>query len=190
MEMTDRGLCPVADPSALFLADRRPDAPGSVVACVMEGTRPLCVEVQALVSDHTAVLARRVAQAIDQSRLSMLVAVLQERARVRLKERDVYASIAGNVRVGEPGADLAVALAIAGAESGRAIEADTAVMGEIGLGGEVRQMPHAPRRLGEVARLGFGRAVVPASTPDVPGLELIRVPDLGHALDATGLRAD
>ncbi len=188
MEMTERGLTSVADPSALFLADRRPAAPGSVVAAVMEGARPLCVEAQALVTDKSAPIARRVAQSIDGSRLAMLVAVLQQRANVELNERDVYASIAGGVRVAEPGADLALALAIAGARADRVIEPDTVVIGELGLGGEVRQVAHAPRRLNEALRLGFRRAIVPISTPDVRGITLVRVADIGEGLAAT-LRA-
>jgi DNA repair protein RadA/Sms len=187
MEMTGEGLLPVADPSALFLADRRTGAVGSVVTCVLEGSRPLCVEAQALVAEKSNAIARRFPTAIDSNRLSMLAAVLQQHAGVQLSERDVYASIAGGVRVAGPGADLAVALAIAGAEAARSIAADTVVMGEVGLGGEVRQVPQAPRRLHEASRLGFRRAIVPASTPDVDGIQLERVPDLTHALRAAAL---
>jgi DNA repair protein RadA/Sms len=186
MEMTEAGLAPVADPSALFLADRREHAPGSVVAAVMEGARPLCVEAQALVAPKTAALPRRIGQAVDNSRLAMLVAVLQQWPAFGLAEHDVYASIAGGVRVAEPGGDLALTLAIAGAATGRAVEPDTVVIGELGLGGEVRQVAHAPRRLAEALRLGFRRAIVPASTPDVQGLTLLRVADLAAALDTTG----
>ncbi len=187
MEMTQSGLCAVDDPSALFLADRRPGASGSVVAAILEGTRPLCVEVQALVTDQSAGLARRVAQAIDGNRLAMLAAVLQQRARVPIKDRDVYASVAGGVRVGEPGVDLAIALALASARDDFPIDPDTVVIGEIGLGGEVRQVPHGPRRLHEALRLGFRRAIVPMSTPDVRGMTLMRVADVVEALVATGL---
>jgi DNA repair protein RadA/Sms len=187
MEMTETGLRAVDDPSALFLADRRPGAAGSVVTCVMEGSRPMCVEVQALVSESHAQVPRRVAQAVDGNRLAMLCAVLEERARVSLKQREVYASVAGNIRVDEPGADLAVAVAVASATRRTAIESHTVVIGELGLGGEVRQAPHAPRRVNEALRLGFRRAIVPMSTPDARGMQLIRVPDLRHALDATGI---
>jgi DNA repair protein RadA/Sms len=184
MEMTASGLVPVTDPSALFLADRRVGATGSVVAAVMEGTRPLCVEVQSLVVPTGAPIPRRVAQAFEGNRLSMLVAVLQQRAGVALANQDVYASVAGGVRVSEPAADLAVALAIAGARNDCAVDADTIVIGEIGLGGEIRQVPQAPRRLAEARRLGFRRAIVPVSTPDVRGMTLRRVGDLREALVA------
>jgi DNA repair protein RadA/Sms len=184
MEMTASGLVPVSDPSALFLTDRRLGATGSVVTAVMEGTRPLCVEVQSLVAPTGAPIPRRIAQAFEGNRLSMLVAVLQQRAGIALANQDVYASVAGGVRVAEPAADLAVALAIAGARDDRAVHSDTIVVGEIGLGGEIRQVPQAPRRLLEALRLGFRDAIVPTSTPDVPGMTLRRVGDLRQALGA------
>ncbi len=187
MEMTGDGLLPVSDPSALFLADRRAGASGSVVAAVLEGTRPLCVEVQALVVDTPAPMPRRVAQAFDGGRLAMLVAILQQRAYIALAGQDIFASVAGGVKVAEPGADLAVALAIASARSDVAVAADTVVIGELGLGGEVRQVPQVVRRVGEAQRLGFARAIVPTSTPDVPGIRLERVGDLEAARHAAGL---
>jgi DNA repair protein RadA/Sms len=187
MEMTGDGLLPVSDPSALFLADRRAGASGSVVAAVLEGTRPLCVEVQALVVDTPAPMPRRVAQAFDGGRLAMLVAILQQRAYIALAGQDIFASVAGGVKVAEPGADLAVALAIASARSDVAVAPDTVVIGELGLGGEVRQVPQVARRVGEAQRLGFARAIVPMSTPDVPGISLERVGDLAAARLAAGL---
>jgi DNA repair protein RadA/Sms len=189
MEMGTGGLTGVADPSALFLADRRPGASGSVVGAVMEGVRPLCVEMQALVAPTGAPLPRRVAQSFDGGRLAMLIAVMQQRSRIDLLKQDVYASVAGGVRVSEPGADLAIALAIASARSDRPIAPDTVVIGEVGLGGEVRQVPQGPRRLQEALRLGFRRAVVPVSTPDVPGMLLARASTLSEALVATGSHA-
>jgi DNA repair protein RadA/Sms len=187
MQMTEEGLVSVADPSALFLADRRVGGAGSVVTCVLEGSRPLCVEAQALVaSDKSAAIARRIAQAIDGGRLSMLTAVLDAHTGIALKENDVYASIAGGVRVAGPGADLAIAVAVASSHMKRAIEPDTVVIGEVGLGGEVRQVAHAPRLIAEAMRCGFRRAIVPASTPDVRGVALERVADLAQALVATG----
>jgi DNA repair protein RadA/Sms len=189
MEMTAGGLVPVTDPSALFLADRRVGGTGSVVTAVMEGTRPLCVEVQSLVVPTGAPIPRRVAQAFEGNRLSMLVAVLQQRVGVVLANHDVYASVAGGVRVSEPAADLAVALAIAGARNDCAVDPDTIVIGEVGLGGEIRQVPQAPRRLTEALRLGFRRAIVPVSTPEVPGMTLLRVGALHEALGAAGFGA-
>ena len=187
MEMTGDGLLPVSDPSALFLADRRVGASGSVVAAVLEGTRPLCVEVQALVVDTPAPMPRRVAQAFDGGRLAMLVAILQQRAHIALAGQDIFASVAGGVKVAEPGADLAVALAIASSRGDVPVAADTVVIGELGLGGEVRQVPQVTRRLAEAERLGFARAIVPVSTPDVPGIRLERVADLESARHAAGL---
>lgn len=184
MEMTTAGLLPVDDPSALFLTDRRAGATGSVVTAVMEGTRPLCVEVQSLVTQTGAPMPRRVAQAFEGNRLSMLCAVLQQRAGIQLGNQDVYASVAGGVRVAEPAADLAVALAVAGARNDYAVDGDTMVIGEIGLGGEIRQVPAAPRRLAEALRLGFRTAIVPTSTPDVRGMKLLRVGDIREALGA------
>jgi DNA repair protein RadA/Sms len=181
MEMTEGGLTPVADPSALFLADRRMGASGSVVAAVLEGTRPLCVEVQSLVVPTHAPTPRRVAQSFDGGRLSMLVAIVQQRAGVELVGHDVFASVAGGVRASEPGSDLAIALAVASAREDAPVRADTVAVGELGLGGEVRQVPHIGRRLAEAQRLGFTRAIVPASTPDVTGVELVRVGDLDTA---------
>jgi DNA repair protein RadA/Sms len=112
----------------------------------------------------------------------MLVAVVQQRAGVALAGHDIFASVAGGVKVAEPGADLAVALAIASARDDAPVAADTVVIGELGLGGEVRQVPQIGRRLAEARRLGFARAIVPASTPEVPGIRLERVADLGAAM--------
>ena len=184
MEMRGDGLQPVADASALFLADRRSGSSGSVVVPVLEGARPMCVEVQALVVDTPAPMPRRVAQAIDSNRLAMLLAVLQRRGRIAVGGSDVYASVAGGVRVVEPGADLAVLLAVASARRDDPVSPETVALGEIGLGGEVRQVPQAARRLAEARRLGFRRAIVPPSTPDVHGLELVRVEDVRDALAA------
>jgi DNA repair protein RadA/Sms len=184
MEMRGDGLHAVADPSALFLADRRPGATGSVVAPVIEGARPLCVEVQTLVADTTAPIPRRVAHAIDANRLAMLIAVLQRRAQIAIGANDVYASIAGGVRVVEPGADLALLLALASARFDTPFDGETVALGEVGLGGEVRQVAQTPRRLTEALRLGFRRAIVPRSTLAVRGLELVRVADVRDAIAA------
>ncbi|GIU86272.1 MAG: hypothetical protein KatS3mg009_0787 [Acidimicrobiia bacterium] len=156
---------------------------------MLEGARPLCVEVQALVHDTPAPLPRRVAQSVDGNRLAMLLAVLQRRAGIPVAGADVYASVAGGVRVAEPGGDLAIALAVASARLDRPVPPDTVALGEIGLGGEVRQVAQTPRRLAEAVRLGMRRAIVPPSTPDVRGLEVVRVADVSDACAAAGLGA-
>ena len=182
-EMTAAGLQGVADPSKLFLADRRAGVAGSVVVAAMEGQRPLLVEVQALtVPIPQGTPARRNAQGLDGGRLALLLAVLERRAGLRVTTEDVYASTAGGVRLVEPGVDLAVAMAVASATTDRVVGPDVVVMGEIGLGGEVRQVSHARRRLGEAARIGFRRAIVPASSPPCDGLEVIRVGTVAEAL--------
>ncbi|MGH9033892.1 MAG: DNA repair protein RadA, partial [Acidimicrobiia bacterium] len=142
-EMGSAGLTGVPDASALFLADRRPGVPGSVVAPVLEGARPVLVEVQALVAPHEVPMPRRAAQGLDGGRLSMLLAVLEQRADVNVARADVFASVAGGVRVTEAGVDLAVALGVAGARLGAAVDPGTVALGELGLGGEVRQVPQA-----------------------------------------------
>jgi DNA repair protein RadA/Sms len=183
-EMTDAGLDSVPDPSALFLADRRPGTPGSVVAPVLDGHRPLLVEVQALVSKSFLPTPRRSAQGLDNGRLALVVAVLQQHVGVPFVDQDVHTVVAGGVRAVEPGADLALALALASARNGSAVPADIVACGEVGLGGELRQVHQTARRLAEAARLGFRRAVVPASAPlDLPDLEVRRVRTLGEAVE-------
>lgn len=189
-EMTGSGLVGVPDPSGLLLGDRRPGVPGAVVVPAMEGQRVLLVEVQALVSQTKAVMPRRSAQGLDGGRLALLLAVLERHARVVLSGADVFASAVGGVRVVEPAADLALALALVSAHGGVAIPSDLVACGEVGLGGEVRQVAQVGRRLAEAQRLGFRRAVVPVSSPDgPPGMELVRVSSLIEALAALSLLA-
>lgn len=189
LEMRGDGLLPVPDASGLFLTDRRPGSPGSVVAPVLEGGRPLLVEVQALVTDEgSAPMPRRSGQGVDGGRLSMLVAVLGARCRVSLGRRDTFVSVAGGMRVAEPGLDLAVALALAGSLAERPVDERTVAVGEVGLGGEVRRVSQASRRLSEAGRLGFDRAIVPEGTPAVAGIEVIPVADLASAMAAAALR--
>jgi DNA repair protein RadA/Sms len=185
-EMGERGLAAVPDASALFLADRRVGAPGSVVTAMLDGVRPLLVEVQALVAPSS--VPRRSAQGLDTARLPLLLAVLERHARLEIASADVFASVAGGVRVPGAGADLAVALAVASAVVRWPVDGATIAIGEIGLGGEVRQVPQAARRLREAARLGFTRALAPPSTPRVAGVEVVPVDDLADAL-AVGLGA-
>ena len=187
-EMAEEGLVGVADPSTRFLGDRRGGVAGSVVTCAMEGARPLLVETQALVTESNMNMPRRSAQGVDGGRLALLLAVLDQHARIRLGACDVFASAAGGVRLNEPAADLAVALAIASASASTAIDATTIAVGEIGLGGEVRSVAHLARRLQEAARLGFTTAIVPASVGDAPsGLRLIKVTDIASAVRALGI---
>lgn len=190
-EMVSSGLIGVPDPSQLFLGDRRTGIAGSAVAPTMEGQRPLVIEVQALTTPAPPnVPARRTSQGLDGNRLAMLLAVLQQRARIPMHERDVYASTVGGVRLVEPGLDLAICLAIVSAVLERPLPADLVAFGEVGLAGEVRQVAHTARRLNESDRLGFARAIVPrnAPEPEVEGLRLVRVATLPEALMAAGLR--
>ena len=187
-EMTQGGLEGVPDPSRLFLADRRRGVAGSAIVPTMEGDRPLLVEVQALVTSSPLPSPRRSAQGLDAGRLSLLLAVLAERARIGFSEHDVYALAVGGVRVVEPAADLGVALALASARVDVALPDDMVVCGELGLGGEVRQVAYADRRLAEAARLGFTRAIVPMHAPDPPaGMTAVRVGTLVEAAFAVGI---
>jgi DNA repair protein RadA/Sms len=188
-EMADAGLVGEPDAGAMFLADRRDGVPGSVVVPTIEGHRPLLVEVQALVGPAaTPAMPRRSAQGLDAGRLALLLAVLDRRARVGFGSHDVYASAVGGVRALEPGVDLAVALALVSAHADRALPGDLVAFGEVGLGGELRQVAQMPRRLAEAARLGFTRAVVPATAPDPPaGIAVRRADTLTAALAALEL---
>jgi DNA repair protein RadA/Sms len=148
----------------------------------------LLVEVQALVAPTSLPMPRRSAQGLDQGRLSLLLAVLDRRVGLTFSGVDVYVSAVGGVRINEPGADLAVALALASAMTGVALPPQLVACGEVGLGGELRQVGHTSRRLAEAARLGFDEAIVPASAPDAPaGLRLHRVTSLADAIDAAQL---
>jgi DNA repair protein RadA/Sms len=185
--MTGKGLRGIANPSELFLAERRAGAPGSAVLCCVEGTRPLLVEVQALVSSSTYGNARRMASGIDQNRLSLLLAVLEKRAGVNLAADDVYINVAGGIAVDEPAADLAITGAVASSLRNRCIRAGTAIFGEVGLAGEVRGVSQAPLRVREAAHMGFTRCIVPdgnCSPADAPpGIELVLVKTVNEALD-------
>jgi DNA repair protein RadA/Sms len=184
-EMAGTGLVGVPDPSGLLLADRREGVAGSVVVPVLEGYRPLLVELQVLVVESDLTLPRRSGQGIDAGRLAVVLAVLRQQLGVSLARHDVYASVVGGVRVAEPAADLALGLALVSAVAGRPLPAGLVACGEVGLAGEVRQVNHTPRRLAEAGRLGFGRAVVPRSAPDGPaGLDCVRVATLAEAVAA------
>lgn len=186
-EMTTAGLREVANPSLAFLHERRAHVPGSAVVAVMEGSRPLLIEVQALVSPAAPFGApRRSVTGVDYGRACLVVAVLEKRGRLPLGQRDVFINVPGGVRVGEPAADLGIALAVASSLKDVSLRGDTVVCGEVGLTGEVRGVPHLARRLAEVARLGFRRCLIPPSgrPENTHRLEVVPVADIGEASDA------
>ena len=190
-EMCHEGLIGVPDPSTLFLADRRVGVAGSAVVPTMEGHRPIVVEVQALTNPGVpGVPSRRSAQGLDGGRLSMLMAILGKRGRMPIGEQDVYASTAGGVKLNEPGLDLGVCLAVVSAITDRPLPADMAVFGEVGLGGELRQVAHAARRITEAGRLGFGRVILPTNSPDGDGsVRTLRAGTLAEAIALAGLNS-
>ncbi|MEE8455091.1 MAG: DNA repair protein RadA [Limibaculum sp.] len=160
-EMSDAGLIEVANPSALFLAERRGNVAGAAVFAGLEGTRPLLVEIQALVSSSPLATPRRAVVGWDAGRLAMVLAVLEARCGLVLAGKEVYLNVVGGLRIGEPAADLAVAAALVSAATDRAVPPETVVFGEIGLSGEIRAVSQAAARLKEAAKLGFTRALAP-----------------------------
>lgn len=181
-EMREEGLIALEDPTELLLGDRRPDLAGSCVVPIMEGRRTLLVEVQALVSKTNAPVPRRSAQGVESGRLATMLAVLERNSSFRFGDQDVYVSAVGGVRINEPAGDLGVAIALASTASETQVPPDVVAIGEVGLGGEIRRVAHMERRLSEAARLGFARAIVPAATPDLPGIGLMRMATLGDAI--------
>lgn len=179
-EMTGQGLLPVPNPSRLFLSERAASVPGSAVLCSIEGSRPILLEVQALVSSGNYGSVRRMASGIDQGRLSLLLAVLEKRAGLSVAADDVFVNIAGGLTVSEPAADLGVLAAVASSLRNRPIRPGTAMFGEVGLAGEVRGTPQAALRMKEAAQLGFTRCVIPASN-DAASMT-------GEACEAIGVR--
>jgi DNA repair protein RadA/Sms len=175
-EMTGGGLAEVANPSALFLGDRNSTSPGAAVFAGLEGTRPLLMEVQALVAAAGYGTPRRAVVGWDSGRLAMILAVLDARAGLGMSSHDVYLNVAGGLKIGEPAADLAAAAALVSSFSGRALPKDCVFFGEISLSGDVRPAPQAELRLKEAAKLGFRRAVVPVGTKmESNGLELRQI---------------
>ena len=187
-EMTGTGLRAVPNPSQLFLSERPANAPGSAVLCCIEGSRPLLVEVQALVSSSSYGNARRMASGVDQNRLSLLLAVLEKRAGLNLLGEDVFVNVAGGMTIDEPAADLGVITAVASSVRNRPLKQGTAVFGEVGLAGEIRGATQAPLRVREAAQMGFSRCILPPGNcppTDVPhGIELVEVKTVGEALDS------
>ena len=185
-EMTGTGLRPVPNPSKLFLSERASGTPGSAVLCCVEGSRPILVEVQALVSTSTYGNARRMAIGIDQNRLSLLLAVLEKRAGLSLAGDDVYVNIAGGMTVEEPAADLSVIAAVASSVRNRGLAPATALFGEVGLSGEIRGTPQAALRVREAVQMGFTRIVLPAANLEGSKdnqIDVVGVRTVGEALD-------
>jgi DNA repair protein RadA/Sms len=182
-EMTGAGLVGVPDPSELF-GRTVAGEPGSAVACALEGTRPILLEVQALVSPTDLAMPRRVGTGVDPKRLAMIVAVLSRHAGLALGQADVFVNVAGGVRVDEPGADLPIALAIASAAKGQPVHEGLATFGEIGLTGRLRPAAQAERRLEECAKLGLKTALVPDGTTGRGKLALLTVETLREATRA------
>lgn len=185
--MTESGLKEVRNPSAIFLARGEEQTPGSLVVALWEGTRPLLVEIQALVDPSQLANPRRLAVGIDQSRLAMLLAVLHRHGGLFMADQDVFVNVVGGVRVTETSADLAVILAVLSSHRDRTLPQDLVVFGEVGLSGEIRPVPGGQERLREAAKHGFTRAIVPkANVPKVPipGMQVIGVSKVAQALDA------
>jgi DNA repair protein RadA/Sms len=193
-EMTDGGLVEVANPSALFLAERNGQVSGASVFAGMEGTRPVLVEIQALVAASPLATPRRAVVGWDGNRLSMVLAVLEARCGLLLAGKDIYLNVAGGLRVGEPAADLAVAAALVSAAYDRPVPEDTVIFGEIGLSGEIRAVGQSEQRLKEAAKLGFARAWTPprrggkAKAP--PGPEGLGLEELSHLEELVARFAD
>lgn len=185
-EMVREGLSEVANPSALFLEQRAEDAAGSAVLAALEGTRPLLVEVQALVAPSSLASPRRAVLGWDHNRLAMIVAVLETRCGISLSSHDIFLNIAGGIRIQEPAADLAVAAALISALSNQALPADTVFLGEIGLAGEIRHVAQSDIRLKEASKLGFKSAVIPKAGKKASGKAIdIRSSQLGHIRELT-----
>lgn len=185
--MTDRGLRGVSNPSAIFLSEHKANVPGSAVMVTQEGTRPLLVEVQALVDDTHSPSPKRLSVGLDQQRLAMLLAVLHRHAGMACFDQDVFVNAVGGVKITEPAADLAVLLAIYSSMRNKALPDGLVVFGEVGLAGEIRPAPRGQERLKEAAKLGFAKAIIPrANAPKQPieGLEVIAVDRLSNAIDA------
>ena len=190
-EMSQQGLQEVGNPSEMFLAERLPNASGSAIAVPMEGTRPLLVEVQALASTTAFAQPRRTANGIDFNRLLLITAVLSKRTGLRLSDQDIFVNVVGGLKITEPGSDLAVAMAIVSSVRNKPVVADMALLGEIGLSGELRSVSQLERRLKEASKLGFKSAIIPRSAgrkgggEGMPrGMKIIRARSLHQAIEA------
>ena len=188
-EMTDSGLTEVQNPSQMLLAGRPEGAPGTCVACVMEGTRPVLAEVQALVSKTTFNVPRRTADGFDFNRAALLLAVAEKRGGMKLNIFDAYINVIGGLRLDEPGADLPVILAVASSYRDKPISDELVAIGEVGLTGEILYVSHINQRLGEVSRLGFKKCIIPkggSEKLEIPdGLDVYRVKNIREAIEVS-----
>ena len=186
-EMIESGLIEVPNPSKMLLQGRPENAPGSCVACVMEGSRPVLAEIQALVTKTSFNVPRRTADGFDFNRAVLLMAVAEKRAGMKLSLFDAYINVIGGLRLDEPAADLPLILAVASVYRDRPIPGTLAAIGEVGLTGEIRSVSHMNQRLGEVSRLGFKKCIIPkggAEKLDIPeGLAVYRVRNLREAIE-------
>jgi len=193
-EMRERGLVEITNPSEAFLAERMINSPGSAIAVTMEGTRPILVEIQGLTSPTVFGNPRRTPNGVDMNRLLLTVAVLTRRVGVRLGEQDVFVNVVGGIKVTEPAADLAAAAALASSVRDQPVRADTVLIGEIGLSGELRMVGQMPARLREAAKLGFKTAIVPhrlrKAEPWPEGIEVVETRSLKQALEAALVQSE
>ncbi len=188
-ELRDDGIVGVPDPSGLFLNQREQAVPGTAVTVIVEGKRPMLGEVQALVADTNLPAPRRAVSGLDSARVAMALAVLEKRGRVKLYNRDIFTATVGGMKLVEPAADLAVALAVASAANDIALPPDLVVLGEVGLAGEIRRVNGVGRRLAEAARLGFTKALVPPDAGKLPpDVRTLVAPDIWTALEVLKLR--
>lgn len=190
-ELREDGIAEVRDPSGLFLHHRHENVPGTAVTVAMDGKRPLLGEVQALVAGSAMPSPRRAVSGLDSSRVAMILAVLERRCGIRLHDKEVFAATVGGMRVTEPAADLALALAVASAARDRALPPGVVVLGEVGLAGEVRRVSGVARRVQEAARLGFTRPIVPRGSGPMPtGVTAVEVDDVASAITAFSARQE
>jgi DNA repair protein RadA/Sms len=187
-EMTDAGLTEVTNPSAWFLSERPQKATGSVVVACLEGTRPILIELQALVSPTTFAIPRRMANGVEGNRIALLIAVMEKRMGLNLAGQDVYVNVVGGLQIEEPALDLGIVSAVTSSFRNRPISPTTVVFGEVGLGGEIRAVGQAETRLKEAAKMGFQRCLLPerniSKLPPIESIELIGVAEVGEALNA------
>ncbi len=186
-EMKAEGLVEVPNPSEYMLSGRPEDGSGSVVSCAMEGTRPILLEIQALVSRTNFGFPRRQSAGSDMNRLNLLMAVLEKRLELKIGDFDAYVNIAGGMKISEPAIDLAIVLAIVSSFRNKPLAADMVAFGEVGLGGEVRAVSQAAARVAEAKKLGFAKCIVPAANLDaakeIKGIELLAVKNISDALN-------